>query len=171
MVLRRQAPTSGRSSAQTLPIYSASAARALRITEFMANELPIRVLIVDDNHDAVDLLDELLTMQGYVTGTAYDGFMALDAALAFEPHIIILDLGMPRFTGDEVAPMLRQVRKLEHVFIIALTAWGDSKTRALTSRTGFDLHLTKPFDAPELFAALERASASVRRALSPPNAA
>jgi len=95
-------------------------------------------------------------MQGYTTSTAYDGFMALDVAMAFEPHIVILDLGMPKFSGNEVAPMLRQVKKLEDVYIIALTSWGDSESRALTSRNGFDLHLTKSVSMPELFAALEQ---------------
>lgn len=121
----------------------------------MTTEQTTRVLIVDDNQDAADTLSELLTMEGYVTSTAYDGFLALDAALSFQPHIIILDLGMPKFTGDEVAPMLRQVKKLENVFIIALTAWGDSEARALTTRTGFNVHLTKPVRLEELNGALE----------------
>src|SRR4051812_2862594 len=95
---------------------------------FMSPALNTRVLIVDDNREAADLLSELLTLHGYTTSTAYDGFMALEAALSFEPQIIILDLGMPRYSGSEVAPMLRQVSKLEDVYIIALTAWGDSES-------------------------------------------
>ena len=51
--------------------------------------------------------------------------------------------------------MLRQVKKLEQVYIIALTSWNDSKSRALTTRAGFDLHLAKPVRMPELLAALE----------------
>lgn len=121
----------------------------------MANDFPIRVLIVDDNRDAADLLSDLVAQLGFLTSTAYDGYMALDAALSFDPHIVILDLGMPKFSGDEVATMLRQVKKLEHVYIIALTAWDDTKARALTSRTGFDMHLAKPLDFPALAAALE----------------
>lgn len=124
----------------------------------MPSNLPIRVLIVDDNQDGAELLSELVSEQGYATCTAYDGFMALDAALAFQPHIVILDLEMPRFSGDEVAPMLRQVRKLEDVYIIALTGRHDSEARALTRRAGFDLHLAKPVQLPELFAALELGS-------------
>lgn len=130
----------------------------------MATDSPSRVLIVDDNREAADLLSELLTIQGYLTCTAYDGYMALDVALSFAPHIMILDLGMPRFSGDEVAPMLRQVKKLEDVYIIALTSWGDSQARALTARTGFDLHLTKPVQMPELLAALELGCQSVAMA-------
>ncbi len=114
-----------------------------------------RVLIVDDNRAAAELLSELLAAHGFVTATAHDGFMALDVAPAFQPDVIVLDLGMPRFSGAEMAPMLRQVRKLEHVFIIALASWNDSEARALTTRTGFDLHLSKPVNLPELFAALE----------------
>lgn len=93
----------------------------------MSPAFTTRVLIVDDNRDAADLLSELLTLHGYVTHTAYDGFMALEAALSFEPQIVILDLSMPRYSGSEVAPMLRQVRKLENVYIIALTAWATAK--------------------------------------------
>jgi DNA-binding response OmpR family regulator len=121
----------------------------------MTSNADTRVLIVDDNQDAAELLAELVGAEGYLTCTAYDGFMALDAALAFRPHIIVLDLGMPRFSGDEVAPMLRQVRRFEDVCIIALSSWHDSEARALTSRTGFDLHLAKPVQLPELLAALE----------------
>ncbi|WP_296942954.1 response regulator [uncultured Massilia sp.] len=121
----------------------------------MAFHPDTRVLIVDDNRDAAELLSDLLAAQGFVTATAYDGFMALDVALAFQPHIIVLDLGMPRFSGDEVAPMLRQLKTFEDVYIIALTSWDDSEARALTRRTGFDLHLSKPVDLSELFAALE----------------
>lgn len=131
----------------------------------MSPALNTRVLIVDDNREAADLLSELLTLHGYTTSTAYDGFMALEAALSFEPQIIILDLGMPRYSGSEVAPMLRQVSKLEDVYIIALTAWGDSESRALTSRTGFNLHLTKSVKMPELFAALETGREAHARAV------
>jgi DNA-binding response OmpR family regulator len=121
----------------------------------MATDLETRVLVVDDNQDAADTLSELLALRGFVTATAYDGFMALDVALSFQPRIIILDLGMPKFSGDEVAPMLRQVHTLKDVYIIALTSWDDSDAHALTTRTGFDRHLVKPVKFPELFAALE----------------
>ena len=121
----------------------------------MATDSNTRVLVVDDNREAAELLSELLTMEGYITGTAFDGFMALEVALSFEPHIILLDLGMPKFSGDEVALMLRQVKKLENVYLIALTAWGDKRARELTSRAGFHQHLVKPVELPELFAALE----------------
>ncbi len=121
----------------------------------MATDSHTRVLIVDDQRDAADLLGELLSTEGYTTRTAYDGYMALDAAMSFEPQIVILDLGMPRFSGDEVAPMLRQVSKLRHAYIIALTSWGDAASRALTRRAGFDMHLVKPLRLPELLSALE----------------
>lgn len=121
----------------------------------MSPPLNTRVLVVDDNRDAADLLNELLTLHGYAARTAYDGVTALEAALVFEPQIVILDLGMPKYTGIEVAPMLRQVRKLEDVYIIALTSWGDNESRAMTRRNGFNLHLTKAVQLPELLAALE----------------
>lgn len=124
----------------------------------MATHSNTRVLIVDDHRDAADLLSELLATQGYDTRAAYDGYMALDAAMAFEPQIVILDLGMPRFSGDEVAPMLRQVSKLKHAYIIALTSWGDAASRALTRRAGFNMHLAKPLRLPELLSALELGS-------------
>lgn len=123
----------------------------------MAPDHPIRVLIVDDSRDAAELLAELLGAHGYLTSVAYDGYMALDAALTFEPHIVILDLGMPRFSGHEVAPMLRQVKKLKNARMIALTGWDDSEARALTSRVGFDAHLAKPVEMDELLAAMNGA--------------
>jgi DNA-binding response OmpR family regulator len=122
----------------------------------MATDHLTRVLVVDDQRDAADLLSDLLTAHGYVTSTAYDGYMALDAALSFEPHIVILDLGMPRFSGDEVAPTLRQVRRLEHAYFIALTAWDDAESRELTRRAGFDVHLAKPVRMEQVLAALEK---------------
>jgi DNA-binding response OmpR family regulator len=121
----------------------------------MATDHPTRVLVVDDHRDAADMLSDLLSTYGYVTSTAYDGYMALDAALSFEPHIVILDLGMPRFSGDQVAPTLRQVRKLEHAYFIALTAWDDTEARELTRRAGFDVHMAKPVQMEALLAALE----------------
>jgi CheY-like chemotaxis protein len=96
-----------------------------------------------------------------VTTTAYDGFMALDVAMSFQPQIIVLDLSMPRFSGDEVAPMLRQINQFKDVYIIALTSYDCSEARALTSRTGFDLHLTKPVNMTEMYAALERGAAAL----------
>lgn len=121
----------------------------------MAPALTTRVLIVDDNRDAADLLNELLTLHGYTACTAYDGVTALEAALVFEPQIVILDLDMPKYSGIKVAPMLRQVRKLQDVYIIALTSWGDHESRAMTRRNGFNLHLAKAVQLPELLAALE----------------
>lgn len=140
----------------------------------MATDFKPRVLIVDDDRDAADLLGELLAIQGYSTRTAYDGYMALDAAMTFAPQIVILDLGMPRFSGDEVAPMLRQVSKLRHAYIIALTSWNDATSRALTRRAGFDMHLAKPLQLPELLAALElgsQAQAYLSRAFATDGAA
>jgi PAS domain S-box-containing protein len=113
-----------------------------------------RVLVVDDNEDAADLLTLTLEQAGYRTQTAYDGPSALNGVAAFRPHIVILDIGLPGMNGYDVARLLRKDKRLEPVSLIALTGWGspDDKQKALEA--GFDLHLTKPVDARALSSAL-----------------
>jgi CheY-like chemotaxis protein len=121
-----------------------------------------RVLIVDDNEDARQLLAMLLEQGGYETWTAEDGPSALDAARAASPNIVILDIGLPGMSGYEVASTLRQIPSFANTGMIALSGWGspDDKRRALEA--GFDVHLTKPVFAEELGRALEAVAPAAR---------
>jgi CheY-like chemotaxis protein len=107
-----------------------------------------RVLIVDDNLDAARTLDLLLTSLGHETSIAADGLLALQAADAFRPDVVLLDLGLPGISGYEVARRLRQTGK--PMRIVAITGWGQESDRKRSQDAGFDLHLVKPVDEVEL---------------------
>ncbi|MRW94672.1 response regulator [Duganella sp. FT80W] len=118
-----------------------------------------RILVVDDNSEAADISAELLDLHGYQTAVAYSGMTGLDAAREFQPHAILLDLGMPGMDGYQVAAALRAVPDFDQVALIAFTAWGDVVTRQRVISTGFDEHVIKP-------ANLERILTAVRNALA-----
>jgi CheY-like chemotaxis protein len=109
-----------------------------------------RVLIVDDNMDAADLTAEVLRMFGLSVEVAYGGHEGLSAAIASEPDVIFLDIGMPFMDGYEVAKAVRLEVALTNVKLVALTAWGDALSREKSRAAGFDLHLTKPAKIAEL---------------------
>lgn len=116
---------------------------------------PLRIMVVDDNRDAADLVAEFLVMCGHDARPVYGGVEALQTANSFTPDVVFLDLGMPDIGGIQVAMELRQVPQSEHVKIIALTAWGDEATRAQTKASGFNYHLTKPAALAEILGALD----------------
>lgn len=117
----------------------------------MANQLSsLRVMIVDDNRDAADLIAEFLEMCGHQTLPIYGGAAAIQAADTFEPDVVLLDLGMPGITGFDVISTLRQAPRFRQTRMIALTAWGDAKTRERTQHIGFDHHLVKPASLDEI---------------------
>ncbi|MFL6606507.1 MAG: response regulator [Steroidobacteraceae bacterium] len=103
-----------------------------------------RVLVVDDNTDAAASLALLLNNEKYEVRTAADGEEAIEQARAFAPHIIFMDLAMPRLDGLEAARRIRALPQGEHVRIIALTGWGQAADRQRTRDAGMDYHLIKP---------------------------
>jgi signal transduction histidine kinase/DNA-binding response OmpR family regulator len=115
-----------------------------------------RVLVVDDNEDAADLLTLVLEQAGYQSQTAYDGVSALSRARAFRPHVVVLDIGLPGMSGYDVARALREESRSAPLFLIALTGWGSPDDKQKATAAGFDLHLTKPVDARALHRALEQ---------------
>ncbi|QEL20228.1 hybrid sensor histidine kinase/response regulator [Limnoglobus roseus] len=110
----------------------------------------VRVLIVDDNVDAAESLAMLLGIEGHTTRIAHDGPSALPLAAQFDPHVVLLDIGLPGLDGFQVAQTLRAASQFEKVFLIALTGWGQDSDRAKSRAAGFDLHLVKPIDPIEL---------------------
>jgi len=105
-----------------------------------------RVLVVDDNRDAADTLALLLELMGHVTRTAHDGPAALEAARAFEPDIVLLDIGLPHMNGYEVCRKLRESPWGREAFVVALTGWGQAEDQRNASEAGFDRHLVKPVE-------------------------
>lgn len=106
--------------------------------------IPKRILVVDDNRDAADLTAELLGLNGHIAVVAYGGQEGIRAAIAFAPHVVLLDLGMPEVDGFAVASALRQIPTLQQPTLIAYTAWNDPQTRQRTRDAGFDHHVVKP---------------------------
>lgn len=109
-----------------------------------------RILIVDDNRDAADLLAQVLALHGHATDVAYDGEAGLASVERWRPDLVFLDIGMPRLNGYQVAERIRQMRHIPQPRLIAFTAWSDDEAKARVIAAGFDLHMTKPAD----FAAL-----------------
>ena len=103
-----------------------------------------RILVVDDNVDSAESLAMLLTIMGHETKTAYDGLEALDAAEAFSPQVILLDIGLPKLDGVEVCRRIRQQAWGKDMVVIALTGWGQDEDKRKTLAAGVDAHLVKP---------------------------
>ena len=82
--------------------------------------------------------------------TAHDGPAALAAALEFRPHVMLLDIGLPRMDGYEVAGRLRQQAELTNVVLVALTGYGQEEDQRRSKEAGFDHHLVKPADFSEV---------------------
>jgi len=109
-----------------------------------------RVLIADDNRDAVDSLSLLLELSGHEVRVAHLGRTALSLAQSFQPNVALLDIGMPDLSGYEVARALRQEPWATDLQLIALTGWGQDDDRRRAREAGFDHHLTKPIDPSQL---------------------
>ena len=114
-----------------------------------------RVLVVDDNEDALDLLAEVLRSAGHVVVTAKDGPSALDRMKSFHPDVAILDIGLPVMDGYELAGRIHADFGDDEPRLIALTGYGRDSDRAQTREAGFAEHLTKPVDVDILLAALD----------------
>ncbi len=109
-----------------------------------------RILIADDNRDAAETLAEFLRLQGHEIRTAFDGEAALTEFGGFQPDTVLLDIGMPGLTGNEVAQRIRTLPAGREAMLIAITGWGQDKDRTRALSAGFDHHLTKPIDLQRL---------------------
>ena len=123
---------------------------------------PLRMLIVDDNRDAADSLAMLLRTAGNDIRTAYDGIEALQVASEFRPEVVLLDIGLPKLDGHEVAQRLRHEAWGRRVCLIAVTGWSDEADRARSRAAGFDHHLVKPLDTAHLAQLLGSVDRSAR---------
>ena len=124
-----------------------------------------RVLVVDDNFDAAETLTMLLEFVGHTVQMAHDGPSALRQALAWQPDVILLDIGLPGLNGYEVARRIRVEASLAGIVLVALTGYGQESDRKCAREAGFDHHLAKPadFDLVEniLKAVVEKGSANL----------
>lgn len=130
--------------------------------EKAAGAQPLRVLLADDDRDGAMTLSTLLELEGYEVRTVHGGQEALDAAREFKPGVILLDIGMPKITGYEVARRLRQRYGDDCPMLIAVTGWKQASDKILASLAGFDHHVAKPYQPAELINLLARLSPASR---------
>ena len=111
---------------------------------------PLKVLVVDDNVDTVLGFSMLLKATGHDVRTAYDGLSAVETAIDYRPDVVLLDIGLPRLNGYEVAKRLRQHPDLKNTVLIALTGYGQDTDRQISQQAGFNHHLVKPAEFDQL---------------------
>ena len=109
-----------------------------------------RVLVVDDNEDAAESLAALLRLFGHEASVAFDGEQALEVAERTQPDLVLLDLGMPRMDGHEVARRMRAAPWGASLRIVALSGFGDTSDRVRSMEAGCNDHLVKPVSPADL---------------------
>jgi len=147
----------GRGSAFTVRLPAIEPPAATRARP--AAVAPVRsrdVLIVEDNADARETLRRMLELEGHRVRVAGDGMAALDAVRAAAPEIALIDIGLPRMDGYELARQIRTLPGDKHPYLVAITGYGLPEDRRRTREAGFDLHLVKPVDSATLAAVLAR---------------
>ena len=116
----------------------------------------LRVLVVDDHVDAAATLALLLRLAGHEVRQAHSGPAALQAAQAYQPGVVLLDIGLPGLNGYEVAQRLRAEPQTQNTVLIALTGYHQESAQDRTMETEFDHYLVKPVDPPQLLDLLTR---------------
>jgi signal transduction histidine kinase/CheY-like chemotaxis protein len=119
----------------------------------------LRVLVVDDNADAAQMLAALLEVQGHAVSVEYDGRGALARARAEHPDVLLLDIGLPDMDGYELARRLRAQPENAAATLVALTGYGQNQDREEAQQAGFDHYLVKPADLNEVNEVLAMAEA------------
>src|SRR5947207_2742364 len=113
------------------------------------------VLVVDDNRDAVESLATVVRLNGHEVHCAHDGEEAVALERKHNPDIVLLDIGLPKIDGYEVARRIRARRGSNSVKIVAITGWGQEEDVRRSQEAGFDAHVTKPIDYPVLLELLK----------------
>jgi len=117
-----------------------------------------KILVVDDNHDSALSMSMMLSIMGHETRTAHDGETAVATAETFLPDVVLLDIGLPKLNGYEVAQRIREQSWGASMYLIAVTGWGQDEDRQRSSEVGLNLHMVKPVEP----AALEKLLAELR---------
>jgi len=109
-----------------------------------------RVLVVDDNVDAAETLAMIMKLSGHEVQSVHHGLAALEASRTFRPHVVLMDIGLPRMDGYEVARRLRRMPDMSNTLLIALTGYAQDDDRRRSQEAGFNFHLAKPVDSRKL---------------------
>ena len=160
-----EGPGRGSTMRIEMPAASAALGRAPAAAPSMASGNGWRVLVVDDNRDAADVLAEMLAMSAFASSVAYDGEAALRAVEQQAPDAVLLDIGLPGIDGYETCRRIRAASLDRQPVLIALTGWGQEQDRERASTAGFDAHLTKPADPERVIALLKELLTNERGAV------
>jgi CheY-like chemotaxis protein len=120
--------------------------QARRESERTAPAASRRILVVDDERLSAASWGRLLRIAGHEIRTAHDGLEAVEVVDEFRPDVVLLDIGLPKMNGYEVAHRIRHQPWGQGMVLIALTGWGQDTDRHRSQAAGFDHHLVKPVD-------------------------
>lgn len=109
-----------------------------------------KILVVDDNQAAADMLAALLELEGHQVTTAYDGQTGIERANRLHPDVVLLDVRMPRIDGFEVARQLRANPETAGIHLVAMTGLGRDSDIQRSLSHGFNRHLVKPIHPDDL---------------------
>jgi signal transduction histidine kinase len=135
-------------------------AEATPASEPTMSPAALRILLADDNRDALETLARLLQLDGHEIHKAADGVQALEAADRVRPDLVLLDIGMPGMDGYEVARRIRSQPWGRAATLVALSGWGQESDRKRSREAGFDSHCIKPLDPQRLSTLLATLSAA-----------
>jgi CheY-like chemotaxis protein len=130
-----------------------------------ANMKPRTILVVDDNHDAANVLAALIRAKGHHALVAYDTATGFELAVQSNPDVIIHDIGLPLTDGYVAAERFRSHPNFKDTLLVALTGYTQAADRRRAMRSGFDLHVSKPMEIEQLDQILN-GTAAERRAQS-----
>ena len=128
----------------------------------------LRILVADDNEDATSILATLLQFSGHTVEVAGDGEQAIRLAQSSRPSVALLDLGMPKINGADVARAIRAADWGQSIVLIAVTGWSVAEAEKRGDKSAFDAYLLKPVDFDALSLLLETVPASAHISRSMP---
>jgi two-component system, sensor histidine kinase len=120
-----------------------------------------RILLIEDNHDAREMMEVMLSGYGHTVFQAENGQNGLASTLINRPELILIDIGLPEMDGYQIAKALRTNPETRHIHLIALTGYGLEEDRLRSLEAGFDLHLVKPVQAEDLHMAIQKVKAAL----------
>ncbi|MEO8699354.1 MAG: PAS domain-containing protein, partial [Kofleriaceae bacterium] len=150
--LTAQSEGAGKGSVFTvqMPLSTATADQAVPPRTLKPVDKGGKIMIVEDNVDAREMLCHLLTRAGFDCKAVGDGLEALDTIEAFHPQAAVIDVGLPGIDGFEVARRIREDRRFDDITLIAVTGYGQKTDRETALAAGFDFHLVKPIKFEQL---------------------
>ncbi|HEY6314290.1 MAG TPA: response regulator [Streptosporangiaceae bacterium] len=126
------------------------------------------MLVVDDDEVIRRLIAVNLQLEGFDVSTAVDGQDCLDKVADIDPHVITLDVMMPRLDGWETAVQLRRSPETAHIKVVLITARAQEDDKARGNQVGADAYLTKPFDPNEMIRIVRELAGGSLSPASPP---